>query len=173
MPAPSTADPVEVVMSRKLGLSLLIVLFAALVLGGRPARADQVIDGDTLVVEGQHMRLYGIDAFEPSQTCLDRQGRPWHCGTAAKAALAELVQGEAIACTVVADEAKDGYVARCTGRDGIDLGGYLVRAGLALADPQAGKAYLADQAAAKAAAIGAWGGTFSPPWKWRSEQHVN
>jgi endonuclease YncB( thermonuclease family) len=158
-------------MSRNIGLVLLTVLYGALAsAGGRAAAADQVIDGDTLVVEGQHMRLYGVDAFEPEQTCLDRQGRPGHCGTAAKAALAELVQGEAIACTVVADEPTDGYVARCTGRDGIDLGGYLVRAGLALADPQAGKAYLADQAAAKASAVGAWGGTFSPPWQWRSEQ---
>jgi endonuclease YncB( thermonuclease family) len=157
-------------MSRNIGSCLLPVLCAAAVFGGRPAGADQIINGDTLVVEGQHMRLYGIDAFEPDQTCLDRQGRPWHCGTAAKAALAGLVQGEAIACTVVTDEPKDGYIARCNGRDGIDLGGYLVRAGLALADPQDGKAYLADQAAAKAAAAGAWGGTFSPPWTWRREQ---
>jgi endonuclease YncB( thermonuclease family) len=159
-------------MSKRLTLTLLLALLGALVLGGRPVRADtdQVIDGDTLVVEGQHMRLFGIDAFEPGQTCLDRQDKPWHCGTAAKAALAELVQGQAIACTVVADEPKDGYIARCTGRDGIDLGGYLVRAGLALADPHDGKTYVADQAAAKAAAAGVWGGTFSPPWEWRSQQ---
>jgi endonuclease YncB( thermonuclease family) len=84
--------------------------------------------------------------------------------------MAELVQGEAIACTVVGDEPVDGYVARCTGREGVDLGGYLVRAGLALAEPRIGKDYLADQAAAKAAAAGAWGGTFSPPWVWRNGQ---
>jgi endonuclease YncB( thermonuclease family) len=159
------------------GTSRLTVPFAAALLAalpsaGGPARADQVIDGNTLVVEGQHMRLFGIDAFEPGQTCLDRQGRPWHCGTAAQAALAELVQGRAVACVVVTDEPNDGYIARCTGRDGIDLGGYLVRAGLALADPQAGRTYLADQAAAKAAAVGVWGGTFSPPWRWRSEQQA-
>jgi endonuclease YncB( thermonuclease family) len=151
-------------------VSLAAALVAALASSVGVARADQVIDGNTLVVEGQQMRLFGVDAFEPSQTCLDRQGRPWHCGTAAQAALAELVQGGAIACVVVTDEPNDGYIARCTGRDGIDLGGYLVRAGLALADPQAGKVYLADQAAAKAAEVGAWSGTFSPPWRWRSEQ---
>jgi endonuclease YncB( thermonuclease family) len=159
-------------MTKRLTLTLLLALLGAWVMGARAARADtdQVIDGERLVVKGQHMRLYGIDAFEPGQTCLDRHDNPWHCGTAAKAALAELVQGHAIACTVIADKPKDGYLARCTGRDGIDLGGYLVRAGLALADPQDGKTYAADQAAAKAAAAGAWGGTFSPPWEWRSQQ---
>ncbi len=154
----------------RLALMLLVALLGAAASSGRSAGADEVIDGDTLVVEGQKMRLFGVEAFELGQTCLDRQGKPWHCGTAAKAALAELVQGEAIACTVIADEPKDGYIARCTGRDDIDLGGYLVRAGLALADPRAGKVYLADQASAKATAAGAWGGTFSPPWDWRSEQ---
>jgi endonuclease YncB( thermonuclease family) len=82
-------------------LTLLAALLGALVAGAPPAGADEVIDGDTLVVQGQRMRLSGVDAFELEQTCLDRQGRPWHCGTAAKAAMAELVQGEAIACTVV------------------------------------------------------------------------
>ncbi len=155
-------------MSRTIRLTL--TLLGALWFAGRPAGADEVIDGDTLVVEGQRMRLFGIDAFELEQTCLDREGRPWHCGTAAKAALAELLQGEAIACTVVADEPEDGYVARCNGREGVDLGGYLVRAGLALPDPHAGKDYLGDEAAARAAADGVWGGTFSPPWEWRSAQ---
>ena len=73
---------------------------------------------------------------------------------------------------MIDDQAKDGYIARCTGRDEIDLGGYLVRAGLALADPRTGKDYMADQAAAKAAATGAWAGTFSPPWEWRSQQQA-
>ena len=164
-------------MSRRSGQvrlpsTVLAMLLGALPVASPPTPADEVIDGNTLVVEGQPMRLFGIDAFEPGQTCLDRRGVPWHCGTAAKAALAELIQGEAVACTVIDDEAKDGYVARCTGRDGIDLGGYLVHAGLALADPKAGKDYMADQAAAKAAAAGAWGGTFSPPWEWRSQQHA-
>jgi endonuclease YncB( thermonuclease family) len=154
----------------RLIFTLGAALHGAMVSGGGPARGNQVIDGNRLVVEGQHTRLFGIDAFEPSQTCLDQQGKSWHCGTVAQAALAEVVQGGALACIVVTDEPNEGYIARCAGRDGIDLGGYLVRAGLALADPQAGKVYLADQAIAKAAAAGAWGGTFSPPWSWRSKQ---
>lgn len=155
-------------MTRSLALSCLGASLALwLAIGGALALADEVIDGNTLVVEGQPMRLFGVDAFELQQTCLDRSGEPWHCGVAAKAALAELVQDQAIACTVVDDSQDDAYVARCTVRDEVDLGGYLVRAGLALADRDAADDYVPLEQSAKAAAAGAWGGTFVPPWVWR------
>ena len=113
------------------------------------------------------MRLFGVDAFELQQTCLDRSGEPWHCGVAANAALAELVQDQAIACTVLDDHEDDAYIARCTVRDEVDLGGYLVRAGLALADREVADDYVPLEQRAKAAAAGAWAGTFVPPWEWR------
>ena len=162
---------IEVAMSRLIGPARLgLIVLVALAASGRSAGADEVIDGDTLVVEGQRMRLFGIDAFELQQTCLDQRGTPWRCGTAAKAALAELVQGEAIACTVMADTPEDDYIARCTGRNGIDLAGYLVEAGLALADRGVAADYAAIETAAAAAAAGAWSGTFNPPWEWRGHQ---
>ncbi len=45
-----------------------------------------VIDGDTLTVAGQRIRLYGIDAPEFHQLC-QRDGEPWRCGQAATVAL--------------------------------------------------------------------------------------
>jgi endonuclease YncB( thermonuclease family) len=142
-------------------------LTLCLAVGAALAVADEVVDGDTLVVEGQPMRLFGVDAFELQQTCLDRTGQPWHCGVAAKAALAELVQDQAIACVVLDDATDDAYLARCTVRDEVDLGGYLVRAGLALADRDVADDYVPLEQSAKAAAAGAWGGTFVAPWVWR------
>ena len=52
-------------------------------------------------------------------------------------------------------------------RDEVDLGGYLVRAGLALADRDVADDYVPVERSARAAAAGAWGGTFAPPWVWR------
>jgi endonuclease YncB( thermonuclease family) len=146
-----------------------VIVLVAVAISALPARAGEVLDGDTLEVEGQRMRLFGIDAFELEQTCLDAGGQPWHCGAAAKAALAELVQGQAIACTVVDDTPADGYVAQCKVRHEVDLGGYMVRAGLALADRKVSKDYVGREAAAKAAAAGVWGGTFNTPWEWRGQ----
>ncbi len=59
-------------------------LTIALCLLATPALADvagtaSVIDGDTLEVHGQRIRLHGIDAPESRQLCrLD--GKPWQCG---------------------------------------------------------------------------------------------
>jgi len=155
-------------MTRSLLPSCLGALSALWLAGGdATAMTDEVVDGDTLVVEGQPMRLFGVDAFELAQTCLDRTGEPWHCGVAAKAALAELVQDQAVACTVVDANEDDAYVARCTVRDEVDLGGYMVRAGLALADRGVADDYVPLEQSAKAAAAGAWAGTFVEPWVWR------
>jgi endonuclease YncB( thermonuclease family) len=161
---------IEVAMFQSLGaLRPGVIMLVAVAISAIPARAGEVLDGDTLEVEGQRMRLFGIDAFELEQTCLDAGGQPWHCGAAAKAALAELVQDQAIACTVVDDTPADDYLAQCKVRDEIDLGGYMVRAGLALADRKVSEDYLADEAAAKAAAVGVWGGVFNTPWEWRGQ----
>jgi endonuclease YncB( thermonuclease family) len=47
---------------------------------GSIAHADligvaSVIDGDTIEIHGQRIRLHGIDAPEGGQTCLDAAGR--------------------------------------------------------------------------------------------------
>ena len=130
------------------------------------ASAGEVYDGDTIEIEGQPARLYGIDAFELSQTCLDARGRPWRCGIAAKAALAERIEGQTLRCVVLHEDREGWYVSRCVGEDGADLGAYMVRSGLALADEDD---YLADEADARRRRAGAWEGRFMPPWQWRAD----
>jgi len=48
-----------------------------------------VVDGDTLEIQGVRIRLWGIDAVESSQTCLESAGKPWPCGRRAAFALAD------------------------------------------------------------------------------------
>src|SRR5215213_11969999 len=54
---------------------------ASELIAGRAA----VIDGDTLEIRGERIRLFGIDAPESGQTCLDAKGQRYRCGK--KAAL--------------------------------------------------------------------------------------
>jgi len=53
------------------------------IIGGK----SRVIDGDTLEIKGQRVRLQGIDAPEKGQSCRDASGKSYPCGVAASEAL--------------------------------------------------------------------------------------
>jgi endonuclease YncB( thermonuclease family) len=61
-------------------LTIALCLFTTPALAGvtGPAR---VVDGDSLQVAGEQMRLHEIDAPEIGQVC-SLDGKPWSCGRA-------------------------------------------------------------------------------------------
>jgi endonuclease YncB( thermonuclease family) len=59
--------------------------------------AARVIDGDSIVVAGTEIRIYGIDAPESRQTCR-KAARPWPCGRVATDAMRIMVAGREIRC---------------------------------------------------------------------------
>ncbi len=135
---------------------------AALDLSGRAA----VVDGDTIVLGGETVRLSGIDAPEAGQTCTGGAGREFDCGAAATRALAELVAGGAVRCS--GDE-RDRYgrlIAVCA-RDGRDINREMVAAGWARAFIRYSGAYAAEESAAASAGRGLWAGRFEAPWDYR------
>jgi endonuclease YncB( thermonuclease family) len=138
--------------------------------GGPPGRAALtghavVTDGDTISLNGQRIRLEGVDAPEAAQRC-EREGVPWPCGADATFALQLFLQGRVLRCT---DNGRDRYqriLARCwVGEQ--DLGAWLVREGWAVAYTEYSWRYLPEELAARWDGRGLWAGRFERPADWR------
>jgi endonuclease YncB( thermonuclease family) len=57
-----------------------------------------VVDGDTIDIHGERIRLAGIDAPETSQLCEDASGRPYRRGQRAALALADRISRKTVRC---------------------------------------------------------------------------
>ena len=66
---------------------LVILLMSATAHAGDIKGIPRVVDGDTLVISKERIRLHGIDSPETRQTCT-KDGKVWNCGRDATAALA-------------------------------------------------------------------------------------
>jgi endonuclease YncB( thermonuclease family) len=144
-------------------LTLLSLTQAQQTLTGRAS----VIDGDTLEVQGVRIRLWGVDAVESSQTCLDTQGRPWPCGRRAAFALSDYLGQRTVSCTRRDTDRYDRMVAVCS-VGGVEINRWLVEQGWALAYVRyGGSVYLNTQQQAQALKRGIWQGRFTPPWEYR------
>jgi endonuclease YncB( thermonuclease family) len=129
----------------------------------------RVIDGDTLEINGQRIRLWGIDAFESAQRCEDglTQSGTYGCGTAAWGAMIRLTQDKIVRCKQKDTDRYKRVVAQCF-VDNTDLGHALVLQGWAFDYAQySGGAYRDVQEGAHEAKSGAWAGTFQWPWDYR------
>jgi endonuclease YncB( thermonuclease family) len=129
--------------------------------------SPQIIDGDTLELAGQRIRLFGIDAPDLDQLCR-HGGRDYQCGKVARATLWDLIAGLDVSCApATGAAAQDGITAATCSAGDVDLSASMVRAGWALADRGATDRYVAAETDAKTARRGLWQGEFEPPWAWR------
>ncbi len=133
------------------------------------AGVASVIDGDTLEIHGQRVRLFGIDAPEGGQPCETAQGERWRCGRDAAIALADLIGRAPIQCDPQDIDRYGRVVAVCYQGD-LNIGAEMVRAGWAVAYRRYSRAYVRDEDAARLAGRGLWAGVFQMPWDWRRSQ---
>ena len=148
-------------MKKFLGILVLVFLVCNI------SFADnlKIIDGDTIILNGEKIRFSGIDTPELKQTCLkDDQGVG--CGVTAKKLLVEKIGNATIECI---SDGKDAYkrtLAECF-VNGESLSKFLVRSGYAFAYRKYSTKFIKDEEFAKANKLGMWAMTFQYPWDFR------
>jgi endonuclease YncB( thermonuclease family) len=124
-----------------------------------------VIDGDTLSIDGQRLRLAGIDAPELRQNCgLGAEQRA--CGQEARKSLAGLVGVTgAVECGGRDRDRYGRLLVDC--HDGaLDINAAMVSRGMAVAYGR----FQTEERAARLARRGLWAGPFERPRDWRRRQ---
>lgn len=134
--------------------------------GDRLTGRATVIDGDTIEIHGQRIRLEGIDAPESRQTCTDAGGNQWRCGKAAAFALADKIGSSVVSCEPNGNDRYGRVLAICFLSE-LDLNGWMVRNGWSVAYRRYSTAYVREEGLARANGANIWSGTFDMPWDWR------
>ncbi|MCW9039758.1 MAG: thermonuclease family protein, partial [Rhodospirillales bacterium] len=102
-----------------------------------PARAEiaghaEVVDGNTLKLNGQTLVLFGINAPSMHEYCQTRRGETYPCGEAASRTLKVVMQNKDVVCTEKGPDHRGVMRVICT-VDGADLNRVLILNGWAVA----------------------------------------
>lgn len=146
---------------------------AAAIVAGRlsPIGADivgvpTIIDGDTIEIHGERVRLLGIDAPEHDQPCMLEGDVQWRCGQDAAFALAGRIARSHVRCRPYDRDLYNRFISICY-LGGEDLNRWMVRHGWAVAYLQFSEKYAHDENYAEDSRLGIWASSFEQPWLWR------
>ena len=125
----------------------------------------KIVDGDTIVLNGEKIRFSGIDTPELKQTCMKDEQKVF-CGMFARMLLIKKIGNETPKCI---SEGKDAYkrtLAECF-INGESLSVFLVRSGYAFAYRKYSKKFIKEEEFAKENNLGMWSMEFEYPWDFR------
>ena len=124
-------------------------------------------DGDSLIVDGGRIRLFGIDAPELGQVCR-RDSEQWACGAESAERLSKLVTGREVRCVPVGTDQYERVLARCSAGPA-DVNRTMVASGYAVAFRRYSQDYVSAEESARLANRGLWSGTFEMPAEVRAQ----
>ena len=125
----------------------------------------KIIDGDTIILNGEKIRFSGIDTPELKQTCM-LGDQEVGCGMSAKILLAKKIGNATVNCIGEGKAAYKRTLAECF-VNGESLSKFLVRSGYAFAYRKYSIKFIKDEEFAKANKLGMWAMTFQYPWDFR------
>jgi endonuclease YncB( thermonuclease family) len=127
----------------------------------------RVLDGDTIEISGTRIRLEGIDAPEGDQACAQAGGGTWRCGTAASVELQRLIGRAPVRCESRGTDIYGRMLGICfVGTT--DINAEMVGRGYAWAFVKYSRAYVAEEAEARAGGIGIWQAPTTTAWDHRA-----
>jgi endonuclease YncB( thermonuclease family) len=127
-----------------------------------------VINGDTIEIGGERIRILDIDAPELDQTCVDRGKRDtWPCGQEAARALAEWLKHYSVDCETHGTDYIGRWFAHCEVAT-VRIATWMAANGWAVPNQDCQCAEVRAWAAfARSKEMGIWGSEFVMPWDWR------
>ncbi len=154
---------------RRFILFLFLILFFGFSYGVETLTGTaQVGDGDDLVIEGQRIRLHGVDAPEWNQACLLDNGKDFYPGREAKVWLESFIALKVVSCNVETSDKYGRKVSTCF-VDGRNINEMLVQKGFAFANEFFSDRYVEFQKEARSDKSGLWRGYCAMPWQWRKK----
>tara|TARA_B100001057_G_scaffold335040_1_gene335674 strand:- start:312 stop:839 length:528 start_codon:yes stop_codon:yes gene_type:complete len=136
----------------------------------------KVIDGDTLRIENNKIRLFGIDAPEKKQYCKKPLisfsfltfNKRYQCGKISMDKLKIKINNQFIMCKSSNKDRYKRFIAECY-KDQVNINKWMVSNGYAVAYKKYSKKFLVQENIAKKEGLGLWAGTFEMPWEWRKK----
>ena len=126
----------------------------------------RIIDGDTIILNSEKIRFYGIDTPEKKQKCKDRNGLSYPCGEFATNELKKIISSGHLFCKKRATDRYGRSISICY-VNGVDINSLMVKNGWALAYRKYSRDYIDEEKEAKDKKMGMWAGKFIAPWRWR------
>jgi len=127
----------------------------------------RIIDGDTIHIKSNKIRLHGIDAPETKQTCkIDNE--EWYCGKQSTKELKKLINNQKVNCITNDVDIYNRYVAICSVNE-ININQWMVKSGWAIAYRYYSTDYIVEEKYASDNKLGIWKSEFMKPYAYRRQ----